>query len=148
MIDLAHEYESTRATMPSGKDRTGAMNAIVARMRTLAIAAKPSLKEFSENRTSPGTRLCAIVILQISPDRRYIEWLGQRFQEETPFIFYQTSVALLQAVHDIGPQNREQLSRVLTSAIGVLESFRGGVPDQNSLNVLKSAQSTLENTVQ
>ena len=147
MIDLAHEYESTRTTMPSGKDRTGAMNAIVARMRTLAIAAKPSLKEFSENRTSPGIRLCAIIILQISPDRRYIEWLGQRFQEETPFIFYQTSVALLQAVHDIGPQNREQLSRVLTSAIGTLESFRGGVPDQNSLNVLKSAQSTLANTV-
>jgi hypothetical protein len=147
MIDLAQEYESTRATMPSGKDRTGAMNAIVARMRTLAIAAKPSLKEFSENRTSPGTRLCAIVILQISPDRRYIEWLGQRFQEETPFMFYQTSVALLQAVHDIGLQNREQLSRVLTSSIGVIESYRKGEPDRNTLNVLKSAQSTLENTM-
>jgi hypothetical protein len=148
MIDLAQEYESTRATMPSGKDRTGAMNAIVARMRTLAIASKPSLKEFSENRTSPGIRLCAIVILQISPDRRYIEWLGQRFNEETPFLFYQTSVALLQAVHDIGAQNREQLTSVLTSAIGVIESFRKGEPDRNTLNVLKSAQSTLDNTAQ
>jgi hypothetical protein len=122
------------------------MNAVVARMRTLAIAAKPFLQEFSSNRTSPGTRLCAIVILQISPDRRYIEWLGQRFQEETPFLFYQTSVALLQAVRDIGTQNRDQLSRVLDSAIGVIESFREGAPDRNTLNVLKAAKSTLENT--
>jgi hypothetical protein len=147
MLALAQEYESTRATMPSGKDRTGAMNAIVARMRTLAIAAKPSLQEFSAS-PSPGIRLCAIVILQISPDRRYIEWLGQRFQVETPFMFYQTAVALLQAVRDIGSQNREQLSSVLSSAIGVIESFRQGEPDRNTLNVLKAAQSTLENTTE
>jgi hypothetical protein len=144
MLALAKEYESTRATMPSGKDRTGAMNAVVARMRTLAIAAKPSLQEFSIS-DSAGIRLCAIVILQISPDRRYIDWLGQRFQVETPFMFYQTSVALLQAVRDIGAQNREQLGTVLTSAIGVIESFRQGEPDRNTLNVLKAAQSTLEN---
>jgi len=144
MLALAAEYETTRANMPSGKDRTGAMNAVVARMRTLAIAAKRFLKEFSENKNSPGIRLCAIVILQISPDRRYIEWLGQRFHEEMPFIFYQTSVALMQAVRDIGPENREQLSRVIMSAISVIEAFREGAPDRNTLNVLKSAQKTLE----
>jgi hypothetical protein len=143
MLALAAEYESTRANMPSGKDRTGAMNAVVARMRTLAIAAKPFLKEFSENQASPGTRLCAIVILQISPDRRYIDWLGTRYTQETPFIFYQTAVALMQAVRDIGAQNREQLGRVLTAAIRVVESFREGVPDRNTLNVLKAALSTL-----
>ncbi len=144
MLALAAEYESTRATMPSGKDRTGAMNAVVARMRTLAIAAKPFLNEFSENKTSPGIRLCAIVILQISPDRRYIEWLGQRFSQETPFIFYQTSVALMQAVRDIGGENREQLSRVIMSAINIVGAFREGAPDRNTLNVLKSAQKALE----
>ena len=99
---------------------------VVARMRTLAIAAKPFLNEFCENKTSPGIRLCAIVILQISPDRRYIEWLGQRFSQETPFIFYQTSVALMQAVRDIGGDNREQLSRVIMSAINIVEAFRDG----------------------
>lgn len=144
MLVLAIEYETTRATMPSGKERTGAMNAVVARMRTLAIAAKPFLKEFSENRSSPGIRLCAIVILQISPDSRYIEWLGQRFHEEMPFIFYQTSVALMQAVRDIGGQNRDQLSRVINDAIGVVESYREGAPDRNTLNVLKSALKALE----
>jgi|GEM_PF-1991644 len=144
MFSLAHEYETTRFSMPSGKDRTAAMNAVVARMRTLAIASKPFLKEFSENRTSPGIRLCAIVILQISPDRRYLEWLGQRFHEEAPFIFYQTSVALMQAVRDIGVENRESLNRILREAIGVVESFREGVPDRNTLNVLKSALKALE----
>src|SRR5438067_8313374 len=143
MLRLGAEYESTRASMPSGKDRTGAMNAVVARMRTLAIAAKPFLKEFSESRASPGIRLCAIVILQISPDRRYIDWLGERYTEETPFIFYQTAVALMQAVRDIGVQNREQLNRILNSAIQIVESFREGAPDRNTLNVLKSALATL-----
>jgi hypothetical protein len=147
MLALAQEYESTRAAMPAGKDRTGAMNAIVARMRTLAIAAKPFLQEFSIS-DSAGIRLCAIVILQISPDRRFIDWLGQRFQIETPFMFYQTSVALLQAVRDIGAQNREQLDRILSAAIGVIESYRQGEPDRNTLNVLKAAQSTLANTGQ
>jgi hypothetical protein len=147
MLALAQEYESTRANMPAGKDRTGAMNAIVARMRTLAIAAKPFLQEFSIS-DSAGIRLCAIVILQISPDRRFIDWLSQRFQVETPFMFYQTSVALLQAVRDIGAQNREQLDRVLTAAIGVIESYRQGEPDRNTLNVLKAAQSTLAITGQ
>jgi hypothetical protein len=144
MLALAGEYETTRANMPSGKDRTGAMNAVVARMRTLAIAAKPFLREFSENQSSPGIRLCAIVILQISPDRRYIEWLGQRYTQETPFIFYQTAVALMQTVHDIGAQNRDQLKRVIASAVSVVESFREGTPDRNTLNVLKSALQTLE----
>jgi len=144
MLSLAQEYETTRATMPSGKDRTAAMNAVVARMRTLAIAAKPFLKEFSESRTSAGVRLCAIVILQISPDRRYIEWLGQRFHEEMPFIFYQTSVALMQAVRDIGVQNRDQLSRVIADAVGVIEAYREGAPDKNTLNVLRGAQKALE----
>lgn len=144
MLALGHEYETTRASMPSGKDRTGAMNAVVARMRTLALAAKPFLKEFSENESSPGIRLCAIVILQISPDRRYLEWLGDRYKQETPFIFYQTAVALMQAVKDIGAQNREQLRRVITAAIAVVESFREGPPDRNTLTVLNSALSTLE----
>jgi hypothetical protein len=144
MLALAQEYETTRANMPSGKDRTGAMNAVVARMRTLAIAAKPFLKEFSGNRDSAGIRLCAVVILQISPDQRYLEWLGQRYNQETPFLFYQTAVALLQAVRDIGIQNREQLNRIITSAIGVVESFREGVPDRNTLSVLRTALKGLE----
>lgn len=145
MLSLAREYEDTRASMPSGKDRTGAMNAVVARMRTLAIASKPFLKEFSESLTSSGVRLCAIVILQISPDRRYIEWLGHRYSEETPFIFYQTAVALLQAVKDIGAQNYEQLRRILIQAISIVESYREGTPDRNTLFVLRLALQTLEN---
>lgn len=144
MLGLAHEYETTRANMPAGKDRTGAMNAVVARMRTLALAAKPFLREFSENNASPGIRLCAVVILQISPDRRYIQWLGDRYTQETPFIFYQTAVALMQAVRDIGAQNREQLKAVITAAIAIVESFREGAPDRNTLNVLHSALTTLE----
>lgn len=143
MLSLAKEYEQTRASMPSGKDRTGAMNAVVARMRTLAIAGKPFLGAFSLS-ASPGVRLCAIVILQISPDRGYIEWLSGRYSQETPFLFYQTAIALLQAVHDIGKQNYDQLRRVITHSISIVESFREGEPDRNTLNVLRDALSALE----
>jgi hypothetical protein len=144
MLSLAQAYEVTRNTMPSGTERTGAMNAVVARMRTLAIAAKPFLKEFSENPTSPGIRLCAIVILQISPDNRYIEWLSDRFTQETPFVFYQTSIALMQAVKDIGDQNHDQLHTAITRAIATVESFRKGEPDRNTLRVLKNALAYLD----
>lgn len=144
MLDLAKEYENTRATMPSGKERTAAMNAVVARMRTLAIASRPFLKDFSESRTSPGVRLCAVVILQISPDRRYLEWLGERYKQETPFLFYQTAVALNQAVRDIGAQNRDQLRSIITGAIETVESFREGAPDRNTLTVLRGALAQLD----
>lgn len=148
MLALAREYEITRNTMPSGKDRTGAMNAVVARMRTLAIASKPFLKEFSENHTSPGIRLCAIVILQISPDNRYIAWLNDRYTQETPFIFYQTSVALMQAVKDIGDQNYDQLHSVIVRAIAIVESFREGEPDHNTLRVLRNALAYLDRPIE
>jgi hypothetical protein len=50
----------------------------------------------------------------------------------------------MQTVHDIGAQNRDQLKRVIASAVSVVESFREGTPDRNTLNVLKSALQTLE----
>lgn len=143
MLALAQEYETTRASMISGKERTAAMNAVVARMRTLGIAAKQFLRAFSLS-ASPGVRLCAIVILQISPDRRYIEWLANRYNQETPFIFYQTAVALLQAARDIGTLNHGQLHLAITRAIAIVESYREGPPDRNTLIVLHDALSTLE----
>jgi hypothetical protein len=54
LLDFAKEYETTRSNLGSGPRRTAAMNAIVAKMRTLALAAKPLLPEFSANRFHPA----------------------------------------------------------------------------------------------
>lgn len=75
MLGLAREYETTRASMPPGDQRTRRMEVIVTKMRTLGLAAYPYVSEFSRS-SSPGERLAAIAILQTSPDPQYWEWLA------------------------------------------------------------------------
>ena len=127
--------------MSAGQERTVAMNEIAAQMRTLAIAAKPWLAEFSNDEDSAGVRLCAITILQMAPDSRYIDWLGERF--EHPFIFYQASIALMAAVQAFRGSRQRKLHIVIASALEKLKSFTGGVPDQNSIAVLEQALKSL-----
>jgi hypothetical protein len=62
ITDLAAEYERVRATLPSGSDRTRAMNRIAAKMRTIGVAASPLRYELSIS-PSPGKRLQAIACL-------------------------------------------------------------------------------------
>lgn len=94
MLEFAREYEATRSNLKPGPQRTRAMNAIAAKMRTLAIAARPFLSEFSQDEHSPGKRLAAITILQLIPNLTYIPWLERRMSEEQPFVFFQASLAL------------------------------------------------------
>jgi hypothetical protein len=87
MLEFAREYEATRSNLKPGPERTRAMNAIVAKMRTLAVAARPSLMEFAKADSSPGTRLAAIAILQLAPSLEYVSWLARRMTDEQPFVF-------------------------------------------------------------
>jgi len=143
MRRLADEYDNVRETMGAGQERTVAMNEIAAQMRTLAIAAKPWLAEFSNDEDSAGVRLCAITILQMAPDSRYLDWLGERFEHEHPFIFYQASIALMAAVQAFRSSRQRKLHTVITSALEKLKSFTGGIPDENSIAVLEQALKAL-----
>jgi len=145
MLGLAEEYDSLRASMPSSQQRTVEMNRVAAQMRALGVAAIPWLKEFSRDQSSAGVRLCAITILQMAPSDRYLSWLEERFKSERPFIFYQASIALMEAVRTFGSSQKPNLLAVINSALDHLKAFTNGAPDRNSLNVLSAALEELRN---
>jgi hypothetical protein len=145
MLEFAREYEITRSSMKPGPARTRAMNAIVAKMRTLAIAAKPFLSEFANATAAPGNRLAAIAILQLSPSLAYVAWLTKRMAEEQPFVFFQASLALRSAVRAFGARNASELKPALEESLRIVNSFKGGPPDQNTVVVLGQAISELPN---
>lgn len=143
MTALASDYEKLRREMPSGQERTSAMNVLVAKMRSLGLASRPFLREFSADH-SAGMRLAAVAILQVSPSSDYLDWLFSRFTTEQPFIFFQASLAVLQAVRKYGPRRPHALHRRISQSIKELESFEGGAPDANTLRTLRNAQIELE----
>lgn len=143
MVGLASEYDATRAGMPSGAFRTRAMNVIAAQMRTLGIAAVPFVDEFSKNPSSAGMRLAAICILQMAPDMRFVPWLCDTMHLEQPFVFYQSSLALLNAVRKFGRSHRSALQKPIEDALERLKAF-SGTPDAGTIETLDTALKELE----
>ncbi len=141
MLEFAREYEATRSNLKPGSARTRVMNAIVAKMRTLAIAARPFLAEFAKSDSSPGTRLAAIAILQLVPSLEYVSWLIDRMAVEQPFVFFHASLALLATVRSYGSRHEAELRPALERALDTVNSFKGGAPDLNTLETLKEALS-------
>ena len=145
ILEFAREYEATRSNMDPGPERTRVMNSIVAKMRTLAIAATPLLAEFATRQDSPGIRLAAISILQLSPKLEYLGWLVERMRNEQPFVFFHASVALLAIERRFGAVASRDLKVALMQALNTLRSFKGGSPDQNTIETLELALSELGN---
>ncbi len=143
MLGFAQEYETLRASMHAGPDRTRAMNGVVAKMRTLALAADLFLDEFMSASNSPGTRLAAICILQMKPEMRAVSWLVERMKVEQPFVFFHASVALLNTVRRFGQSRRTALSAALEAALAQVQSF-GDQADANTIRSLTLARSELE----
>jgi hypothetical protein len=142
LYDFAQEYETTRANMPSGTERTRAMNGVAAKMRTLALAADPFLHELHDS-DSPGRRLAAVCILQLAPNLDYIDWLAQRMGTEQPFIFFHASVALLSAVRKYGQTQATKLKGAIEKSLQTIESY-GDARDANTIRTLTLALSELE----
>jgi hypothetical protein len=143
MLEFAREYEATRSSMAPSLQRTRTMDAIVAKMRTLALAAKPLLREFSLVENSPGTRLAAISILELSPDPSYVDWLVARMGMEQPFILFHASLALLAIARNCDPASRSQVKDRIEKALAVVEGFKGGEPDSNTVETLQAALTEL-----
>ncbi len=138
---LASEYETTRETMPSGHLRTRRMNEVAAGMRTLAIAGLRLRTELTRSAVA-GRRLAAVCILQVEPRSRYFNWLIQRVKTESqPFIFYQAALAILEMAKNKLFVNPTQARTEILDAIGVISSFQGGKPDQNTIDALNEAMS-------
>ena len=144
MLGFAQEYETTRSSMHAGPERTRAMNAVVAKMRTLALAADLFLDEWMNAAGSPGRRLAAICILQLKPEMRAVPWLAERMRQEQPFVFFHASVALLNAVRRFGSAEQAALGAALRSALAQVQSF-GPNADANTVRLLTLALSELAN---
>ncbi len=142
MLVFAQEYESTRSSMRAGDDRTRALNGIVAKMRTLALAADLFVTEFMNAPNAPGRHLAAICILQMKPDMQTVPWLVERMAQEQPFVFFHAAVALLNAVRHYGQSERARLGSAIEAALRQVQSF-GEAADLNTLRVLTLAQSEL-----
>ncbi len=142
MLAFAQEYETVRSSRHAGSDRTRAMNAVVAKMRTLALAADLFLDEWMAASSSPGKRLAAICILQMKPELRAVPWLVARMHLEQPFVFFHASVALLNTVRRFGPAERTTLGKALREALTQVQSF-GEKADANTVRLLTLALSEL-----
>lgn len=138
MVAFAKEYEAVRANMPPGTDRTLHMNAVVSKMRAFSLAVKPLLVRFSHS-DSPGQRLAGITILQISPNAKYADWLADRMKAEDPFIFFHAALALLETVRSKGERFPIRLRKALERAKSTVESYTGGPPDKNTIEILSQA---------
>jgi hypothetical protein len=143
LLEFAREYEATRSNMKPGPERTRAMNGIVAKMRTISMAATPLLGELANDQTSPGKRLAALAILQLSPDVNYLKWLVERMTVEQPFVFFHASLAILAMVRRYGTQAQDELMKAIKQSLDSVQSFSGGPPDRNTIEVLRTAQSEL-----
>jgi hypothetical protein len=138
---LAQEYDSIREQMESGPARTRRMNEIAAGMRTLALAALPLRTELTRS-SSAGQRLAAICILQVEPRQRYFRWLIERVKtEQHPFLLYHAALAIVEAVKKGFYINPDEARNLIKEAILSVSSYRGGSPDQNTLDALNEALS-------
>lgn len=145
MLGLAQEYETTRSSMPAGDERTRAMNGVVAKMRTLALAADFLVDELTGAAQSPGRRLAAICILQMKPSMSSVPWLVERMHAELPFVFFHAAVALLNTVRRFGTSDKSTLAAAVDKALAQVQSF-GEAADVNTVRALVLASSVLQDS--
>ena len=135
---LIEEYERLR-DFPSGSMRTRSMNEVVAKMRSLSVAARPLLHSLMAGQ-SAGERLAAICILQVVPEADYFSWLVERIKSESqPFVFYQAALAVLELVDTHEYPDPAKIKEGIAEALKHISSYKGGAPDQNTMDVLNQA---------
>ena len=115
LVALVREYEKIRREMPWGRERTQKMAAVFARMRAMAASTHPLLPSLAVS-DSPGERLAAIAVLYEIPRPEYVDWLAERPAAEKDFVGYHATLALLQAVRDLGREAPTKLHAVLLAA--------------------------------
>lgn len=132
---LCIEYDTIRRVMPSSPERTRTLTQILVRMRILGPAMSKYIAIYMSS-GSAGSRLAAIAMMQIQPEKADLGWLARRFTEEAPFVFYHAALAL-QNVANSAPGRLPQVKMVAASALHTLRSF-DGEPDHDTIYVLEA----------
>jgi hypothetical protein len=144
VIKLAEEYVRIRRDMPSGRDRTRMMTAIVAELRSLAPSAFYLIPELIIS-PSAGERLAAICILQQIPDKAYLSWLAERVAVENPFPGYHATLALLRAARASGHDVRPAIALAVGRAKVLLSLEKWQNPDEAStINTIEEELGPIE----
>lgn len=145
MDKLAREYDALRAQMsaaggpqrPSSPQEIVQMNKIVAQMRALGVACKTFWDEYAAS-DKAGDRLAAVVVAQMAPDPRYLEWLSERFRVDKPFIFYHAALAIQDIADQCWTEAHEKIVWAAKHGLEAVQSYKGGPPDQKTMDLLNS----------
>jgi hypothetical protein len=120
------------------------MNEVAAKMRALSLASRPLLTTLMSGQTA-GERLAAICILQVAPEFEYFDWLIDRVKnEEEPFVFFQASFGVLEMVKAGAYPDKAKVKEAVEDSLVKISGFKGGIPDQSTIDVLNMALSLLE----
>jgi hypothetical protein len=136
MDKLTIEYDTIRRAMPGGTERTRQMTRIVVQMRALSQSVSDMIDVYMSS-GSAGSRLAAVVMMQMEPEKADIGWLEQRFSAEYPFVFYHAALALQNVINSSSGSNKEAAVTLANRALVTVESFKGP-PDPNTVQVLKA----------
>lgn len=133
---LSIEYDTVRRTMRGGSERTQEMTKILVQMRGLAPAVSDMMEAYKTSGAA-GSRLAAIAMMQMEPEKADIPWLRDRFKSERPFIFYHAALALQNVVDSSTGNRREEAVRAAEEGLAALHSF-SETPDANTVHVLEA----------
>jgi hypothetical protein len=139
---LCLEYDALRRTLPSGANRTRAMTRVVVKMRALTPSLVTHLDAYKGS-GSAGSRLAAIAMMQMVPSIVDLNWLGDRFSVEHPFLFYHAALALQNAADSSADNDyRQRVGEIARQALASVRSF-AGPPDRSTVEVLEILISSL-----
>ncbi|MEK6396634.1 MAG: hypothetical protein V4734_00980 [Terriglobus sp.] len=139
LTKLALDYDLLRQKLDPGPARTMRMDEIVSLMRTFALPAIPLLGMLMTS-DSPGERLAAIAILQVKSFSKYINWLRNRFvEEDQAFILFHTALVLRRMSRIPRFAQNTNLEEAISFGLQKVKSFKGGEPDQSTIEVLSDA---------
>lgn len=132
---LCVEYDTIRRIMPPSASRTRAMTQVLVRMRMLGPSVSDNMNVYTSS-SSAGSRLAAVAMMQIQPEKADLNWLLRRFSEDAPFIFYHASLALQSVANNI-PSRLPDVKITASEALVIIRSYNGE-PDPETIFVLEA----------
>lgn len=112
------------------------MTRVLVKMRSLAPTAADHIDAYRSS-GSAGSRLAAVAIMQMVPETADILWLGERFAEEEPFVFYHAALALQNAINHAPRQAEDAIKLVAEQGLETISGFKGE-PDQSTIMILQN----------
>jgi hypothetical protein len=119
---LAREYETIRATMPGGPDRTFKMTQIVTEARGLAQAARLDPQSLTGLFQGPdeGDRIVTLAIIEANPDPVYLPIVFDAIENaRSPFEQYHGLLAGLAMVDELSADQRAALREAIKGRMGL-----------------------------